>query len=159
MGNNDNNEFLLNCSQIIKIILENIIDSNPELMANNLDLIKEEKSQNFQKINDSQNLFLDEIIINILESKVRAYFTSIPKLSKNLKEELFPKYYKDNKYSEHSNETGIAFDNSIEIFKETIKILDLISSKSGEIKNEKICKLYSIVFVKMYLNKVVLRTK
>ena len=155
----ENNEFLLNCSQIIQIILENVIDSSPESMANNLDSIKEEKSQNFKKINDTQNIVLDEIIMNILERKVRAYFKSIPKLKKDVREELFNKYYKDNKNPKNSNETGIVFDTSIDIFKEAINTLDLISLKNEEIGNEKICKLYSIVFIKMYLSKVVLFIK
>ena len=77
-----NNEFIKYCSQIVTIILENVIEFNPESMYNNLEYIKTEKSKMFIKINDCNNLFLDEIIMNILERKIRNYFEYIPKFLK-----------------------------------------------------------------------------
>ena len=155
----ENNDFIINSSQIIKVILENVIDSNPEMMENNLDLIKEENSQIFRKINNTQNNFLDEIIMNILERKVRYYFKYIPKLRRETKEQLYPKYFKDNKNTNFINETGIIFDNSLNIFKQTIEFLDSISSfnENNDNQNDNIhlCKLYSIVYIKMYLSKAV----
>ena len=68
------------------------------------------------------------------------------------------KYYKDNKSNNNKkNETGIIFDNSIAIFKEIINFLDNLSSSNfgNENENIHICKLYSIVLVKMYLSNIV----
>jgi len=98
--------------------------------------------------------------MNILERKVRAYFEFIPKLYLETKSQLYPKYYKDNKSNNNKkNETGIIFDNSIEIFKEIIDFLDNLPISNLENENETenihISKLYSIVFVKMYLSKLV----
>ena len=66
----ENNDFIKNSSQIFKIILENPIDSNPASMIDNFDYIKEEKSELFKKINNAKNLFLDEVIMNIIEGKI-----------------------------------------------------------------------------------------
>ena len=68
--------------------------------------------------------------MNIFERKFRVYFESIPKLDRSIKEELYPKYLKDNKYSNNKNDTGIVFDNSFEIFKQTIQFLDSISKEN-----------------------------
>ena len=154
-----NQELMKYSSQIIKIIVENVVDSNPETMAENLALVKGEKSPIFKKLNNFKDKYLDEIIMNILERKVRAYFEFIPKLYLEAKTKLYPKYYKDNKSNNNKeNKTGIIFDNSIIIFKDIIDFLDNFSTtleEENENENIHICKLYSIVFVKMYLNKLV----
>ena len=122
-----NQELMKNSSQIIKIIVENIVDSNPETMKENLVLIKEEKSPIFKTLNSTKDKYLDEIIMNILERKVRAYFEFIPKLYPETKATLYPKYYKDNKSnSNKKNETGIIFDNSFIIFKKFKVIIHII---------------------------------
>ena len=135
-----NNDFIKNSSQLIKIIIENTYDSNPESMEDNLNNIKKEKSEIFRKLNNTQNVFLDEVIMNIFEAKIMVYFESILKDCK-----------KKNK-----NETEIIFNDSLKIFKNTIEFLDS-SLKTGQKENENshLCKLYSIVYVKMYLSKLV----
>ena len=150
----ENNDLIKNCSQIIKIILENVISCNPSEIKENLSLIEENNSEAFKSLNNSQNVFLDEIIMNILEGKISVYFELIPKLGDNEMKTLFPKYYTDNKKTK--NITGIVFDNSFEIFKEAIEFLDSFSTKK---KNNNLCKLYSIVYTKMYLSKLVFMLK
>ena len=154
----ENNELMLKSSKIFQLILENTIDFSPTEIINNLDLIKGEESPIFKKLNVTDSEFLDEVIMNIFERKFRVYFESIPKLDRSIKEELYPKYLKDNKYSNNKNDTGIVFDNSFEIFKQTIQFLDSISKENcsnNPKENQHLCKLYSIVFIKMYLSKLV----
>ena len=154
----ENNKLINNNSEIIKIILENTIDVSPLEMSNNLDLIKEENSHLFQKINNFKSKFLDEVIMNILEGKITVYFESIKDLQLEQKKENYIKYYKDNKNNKIENETGIIFDLSLEIFKQTIKFLDSISDSNDNNKTKEnihLCKLYSIVYIKMYLSKLV----
>ena len=103
------------------------MDFDPENMINNNNLIKEEDSSLFKKINDTQNEFLDEVIINIFETKINVYFESIPNLESNLLKEVFPKYYEDNHNAKIKNLTGIIFDKSLNIFQQTIKFLDSFS--------------------------------
>ena len=126
----ENNELMLKSSKIFQLILENTIDFSPTEIINNLDLIKGEESPIFKKLNVTDSEFLDEVIMNIFERKFRVYFESIPKLDRSIKEELYPKYLKDNKYSNNKNDTGIVFDNSFEIFKQTIQFLDSISKEN-----------------------------
>ena len=151
----ENNNFIKISSEIIKIILDITIESSPLLMINNIDSIKEEDSPLFIKINNMTNSFLDEVIMNIFEEKVSVYFESIKNLRSNLKEN-FSKYFKDNKDSKNENETGIVFDTSLKIFKQTIELLDSISNSNiNNKKNIHLCKLYSIVYIKIYLSKLV----
>jgi len=153
----ENNDFIKNSSQIFKIILENIIDPFPSSMISNFDFLKEEKSELIKKINNTKNEFLDEVIMNIIEGKISIYFEYIPNLDSKTTEELYKKYYKDNKNG-IKNETGIVFDNSLKIFKQTINFLDSISNQASideDKENIHLCKLYSIVYVKMYLSKTI----
>ena len=152
----ENNSFIKNSTQIIQIILGNAMDFDPENMINNNNLIKEEDSSLFKKINDAQNEFLDEVIINIFETKINVYFESIPNLESNLLKKVFPKYYEDNNNAKIKNLTGIIFDNSLNIFQQTIKFLDSFSKDKNEtIENNHLMKLYSIVYIKIYLSKFV----
>ena len=153
----ENNDFIKNSSQIFKIILENIINAFPSSMISNFDYIKKEKSELVKKINNTKNLFLDEVIMNIIEGKISIYFEYIPTLDPKTTEKSYPKYYKDNT-SGIKNETGIVFDNSLNIFEQTINFLDSISNQVSideDKENIHLCKLYSIVYVKMYLSKTV----
>ena len=146
----DNNDFIKNSSQIIKFILENIIISNPNEFENNLEYLRDEDSVIFKKLNNTENSFLDEVIMNIFEGKICVYFESIKNCDNK---ELYPKFFKS---KDKINETGIVFDISLEVFKETIKFLDSFSlKKTGENGNIHLCKLYSIVYVKKYLSEVV----
>ena len=146
----DNNDFIKNSSQIIKIILENAIRSNSEEFEYNLKYLRDVESVILKKINNTQNFFLDEVIMNIFEGIISVYFESIKNLGN---EKLYPKYFVN---KNKVNETGIVFDISLKVFKESIEFLDLFSSKNiGENGNIHLCKLYSIVYVKKYLSEVV----
>ena len=123
----ENNSFIRNSSQIFKIILENLIDSNPERMKDNFSSIKEENSAILKLINNAKNEFLDEVIMNIFETKISIYFESIPDLDPKALQKIYPKYYKDNKNSKIKNLAGIIFDNSLKIFEQVIIFLDTLS--------------------------------
>ena len=155
----ENNDFIKNSSQLFKIILENVIENNPQTMKYNLDNIKTNKSPMLRTINNTKNSFLDEVIMNIFEGKISVYFEQIPNLDEKSMKSLYKKYYLDQKVK-ITNQTGIVFDNSLHIFQKLIQFLDDLSNKNDDketnkIKNIHLCKLYSIAFVKMYLSKVV----
>ena len=159
----EKNELIINSSQLFKLIIENVIDINPSDMENNLELIKEKKLPLFKMLNDSKNEVLDEVLFNIFEEKIISFFDSIPKCNNEDLEDIYPQYIKDNKNSKIRNETGIIFDNSFNIFKQVAEFLDEIkdSEKLINDKNENIhlAKLYSIVYVKYYLYKLVVILK
>ena len=145
----ENNDFIKNSSQVFKFILENVIISKPDDFENNLDYLKDEESVIFKKLNNIEKPFLDEMIMNIFEGKICAYFESIKIFGTK---ELYPKYFKN----KGKNETGIVFDISLKVFKKTIEFLDLFSLKKiGDNGNIHLCKLYSIVYIKKYLSEVV----
>ena len=149
----ENDEFIVNNSQIIKLILENVIISNPSDMNSNLDFLRTENSKMIKKLNKQKNAILDEVILNIFEGKISVYFEWIPRLANDALKLLFPIYSKNTK-----EEYRILFDDSFEIFKKTIQLLDSISNSKGKINMEEninLCKLFSIVYVKMYLSKLV----
>ena len=143
-----------NSSQIIKIIIENAgITSDPYIMESNLKNIKNEKSNMFKILNNTENSFLEEVIMNIFERKIAKYFELIPNLEEDELKNSYKTYYEQNKKGR--NKTGIIFDKSFLIFEQTIKNLDSFSklnNKKQKEKNSTLLKLYSVVYVKMYLN-------
>ena len=123
-------------------------------MNSNIDSLKIEDSKMLKILNYQKNIFLDEVIMNFFEGKVRAYFEDIPKLNKDKLKHLFPIYFQNIK-----EENRILFDDSFDIFMKTINFLDSISNSNDINENKKnninLYKLYSIVYVKFYLNKLV----
>jgi len=148
------NELIKFSSEIIKIIIENAgVECNPESMEINLENIRGEDSSMFLTLNKGNNAFLDEVIMNIFERKIIKYFELIPAIKTKENQALFKTYFEQNKNG--NNKTGIIFDKSFQIFQETIKILDSISTSNINNKNKEntnLLKLYSIVYVKIYLN-------
>ena len=148
------NELIKFSSEIIKIIIENAgVECNPESMEINLENIRGEDSSMFLTLNKGNNAFLDEVIMNIFERKIIKYFELIPEIKNKENQALFKTYFEQNKNG--NNKTGIIFDKSFQIFQETIKILDSISTSNINNKNKEntnLLKLYSIVYVKIYLN-------
>ena len=148
------NELIKNSSQIIKIIIENAgIDCSPELMESNIDNIRGDDSPMFTTLNKTKNVFLEEVIMNIFERKIIKYFELIPQLDEEDLKSSFKTYFEQNKKGK--NKTGIVFDKSLDIFKKTLKILDNISNdniKKNNKENMNLLKLFSIVYVKIYLN-------
>ena len=156
----EKNNFIKNSSQIIKSILD-LIKSEPQDMLNNLEKLKNNKSVILKILNNNKNIFLEETIINIIEGKINIYFDLIKELNSDIKQKLYPKYFKDNKdLYEVENETGIIFDNSLILFKQTVQFLDELLDKNNNNKgNLFLCKLYSISYIKIYLSKAVLIIK
>ena len=154
-----NNDFIKNSSQVITIILENVIDYTPQDMEDNLNRINGEKSPMFRKINNTKNDFLDQVIMNIFEGKISIFFDLIPSLDIESMNQFYPKYLNDNKNTKVKNPTGIVFDNSFKIFVDLIKFLDKVSKNDDEKNNQEqnmhISKLYAIVYIKMFLSKLV----
>ena len=156
----NNNNFIANSSQFIGIILEKALEDDPRVIKDNLKNINEENSPLFKKINNTNNEFLDQVIMNILERKISVFFELIPELDEEILLKSYRKFLEDNKNSKSKNLTGILFGDSFDAFEELIKFLDTISTKDDNEENNKkenmhLCKLYAIVFVKMYLSKLV----
>ena len=145
------------------------IGSKPEEMENNLkNLSKTDKFKELIcKIN---NEYLDEIIINYYEYEINKFFGRISNLKFDLnnKEDknrdyfkrLF-NYYKDNINNINKKDTRdskilILFDLPCKILKDCLDFLEdrFNNEKKGE-DNEKLCKLYSITYIKIYLSKLV----
>ena len=144
-------EFIIKNNQIIKFIID--IGKNPDEMSNNLNEL--ENDQLMEIFNKCQKESLEEAIINIFEYKILLYFEGIPKLDFKVKEnqEYFPRYYKSNK--EEEKKTFVIYDLSLNIFKDCLLKLDEIYQKKNDIKNDNICKLFSISYIKIYLSKLV----
>ena len=124
------NDLIKNSSPLINSIIENAgIKCIPIEFEKNINNLKESKSPLISLLNEEKNEFLEQVIMNIFERKIIKYFELLPTNSK----------------------TGIILDKSFSIFKDTIKILDDISKENKE-KNENLLKLYSIVYVKIYLH-------
>ena len=149
----ENNDLIKYSSQIIRIIIGNAyilrdvstIESNLKNIENNND------EELFDKLNVPQNSVLDEVIMNIFERIIAKYFELIPYSETEELKESFPIYYNKNKI----NKTGIICNKSFTKFEKTLNILDSISKlneRDLNYKNKNILKLYSIVYVKMYLN-------
>ena len=135
-----NNEVIKYSSEVLKIILENKININPEYMISNIDNLRKEKSNILNMINNEENIFLDEVIMNIFESKLMIYFESIENISYEKKNEIL-------------------FGNSMKIFEQQIQVLDNISLKNEDNDYNLLCKLYSLTYTKMYLDKFVFLIK
>ena len=112
------------------------------------------------KINETRNDVLNEIILNILENKFNLFFEEITSedLDKNLKKEFFKKSYNNFEKMGKENPTFIMFDTSLEIFEECLDTLENIYLNSQKeedhkekINNELILTLYCIAYVKIYL--------
>ena len=146
-------DLIKNCSQIIKIIIENGgVDCDPEYMDSNIDNIKTSDSEMLRRLNNEKNLFLEEVIMNIFERKIAKYFELIPFLEEKEMKNSYQIYYDQNK--KEKNKTGIIFNKSFQIFEDAIKNLDLISKSNNQKKNQEntnLLKLYCVVYVKMYL--------
>ena len=144
------NDLIKNSSHIINLIFEKSgINCRPEEFENNIKYIKDSDSPLFLLLNNTKNDFLEEIIMNIFERKVAKYFELIPTLKEKELEESYQIYYEQNENLKVINKTGIIFDKSFSIFKDNIKILDDISISNKGYSN--LLKLYSIVYVKLYL--------
>ena len=159
----ENNSLIKYSSQLIKVIVENVVDITVSDMENNLNSIKEDESPLWKMFNNANNEFLDEVLLNIFEEKIIAFFDSIDKLDKETLEELYPQYFEDNKNKNINNETGIILDYSFTIFQQVTQYLEQLINLEKELNdnelNYHLAKLYSIVYIKYYLYKLVYTIK
>ena len=136
----------------LKTKLDEIISYEPSKIMDNFDKIKSFNSSTLNELYINENMILDELILDFFENKFLLYFNRIKYLDDELKEKLFPLYYKDSK-----NDNLIIFDLSLKLFNKVVDILDELSNiKSSE---KSFVKLYSISFLKLYLFKFIELTK
>ena len=156
-----NNPNLISKSyEFISIIIKTLIDNSVDSIMDNLDNIKNNKDSYIILINNANNDALNEIIISIFENQFNSYFDSISSLSENDLEENFPEYLNYKKDHDNSNPCLILLDKSLDIFKSCLNLLEEIfnnrrEKKEGNIKNEHICQLYCISYIKMYIYKCI----
>jgi len=129
-------------------------------MMSNLKTIEESGNSYVTLINNTNNDTLNEIIISIFENQFNSYFESIPTLQDEDLEGNFPKYLEYLTTHKKANEIFILLDKSLEIFKICLDFLERvfnnrIEKKDEKIKNEHICELYCISYIKMYLYKCI----
>jgi len=125
-------------------------------MKNNLKKLQE--IDNYKElICEFNNEFLDEIIISSYEYEINKFFGRIVNLrfdihNKDDKNKAFFKRF----YNNTDNKTLILFDLSCDIFEECLEFLEnIFNNKEIKIENENLCILYSITYIKIYLNKLV----
>jgi len=150
------NEFILTNRQLLKFIIS--IDISPENMLENKDRILQNQNPLYKFINNNCNKeFLEQVVLNIFEYKILNYFDNIPNLdyedeNNRLKFEL---YYQSKK-NKKENETLIIHNLSLDIFRQCSSFLDeFINNKDRKdeiIQNYNLCKLYTISYIKIYLN-------
>ena len=141
-------------------LLRNSIYIEPELILDNLENIKNNDNLYIESICKADNDCLNEILLSIYENQFNIYFESIQKLTPESLEKNFPKYFEYKKIHDKVNPTCILFDISLELFKSCANFLEGVynsrkEKKDEKINNEKLCILYCISYIKMYLNKCI----
>ena len=156
-----NNNGLTVCSYPFMDILFEFISFTPSYIGENLRKIQESQIPWLELINNSNNEILNQILLRIFENKINIYFEAIPNITiLDDQNKYFKKYfdYKNNNNNE-INPTFILSDKSLELFKDCINIIENIYNdrKEGKkiIKNELLCQIYSIAYIKIYLFKFV----
>ena len=152
------NKLLINSSNLIELILDKYIKIEKEKIKENLKEIENEDFSLLKIIDQSENPFLDEILLNYFERKLNLYFKNISQ--SNISD--------DNFLIENELNQTILLNESFDIFKDSIKYLiyilnnENINNKNSlnniiideEIKVEfyKLYKLYCISYIKKYLS-------
>ena len=94
----EKNDLIKNSSQIIKTIIEySGVDSEPDLMMENINCIREEDSPLFMVLNKTKNEFLEQIIMDIFERKIIKYYEMIPNLDEQQLKKNYYIYFNQNK--------------------------------------------------------------
>ena len=159
LDNKQNNQYIINSTQIIRIIIRNIISNNPSQDLIDNKIFYNNDSPLITMLNSIKNPFLDEILLNIFEGEIIHYFESIPLKDEKCLKEKFNVFFKDNKNKKNKdqkNMAGIIFDQSYQIFTKSIEHLELIIDDGIDDKhNSNLSKLYSIAYIKIYLSYLV----
>ena len=153
-----NNSLIVYSYPFMVIIMSGFISSDPALITENLKNLQNANAPWIELINNANNDILNEILLSIFENKINIYFESIPNLSNEDLEDFFKKYYDYmNDNDGKINPTFIISDRSLEEFKQCANILETIynNRKEGkkDIKNDLLCQLYAIAYIKIYLYK------
>jgi len=153
-----NNNLIVYSYPFMSIIISRFVNCEPDLIGDNLRMFQDDQGPLLELINNANNDLLNEILLSIFENKINIFFESIPNLSPEDQEEYFNKYYDYiNKNDGKVNPTFILSDKSLELFKDCANLLENIykNRKEGkkEIKNDLICELYAIAYIKIYLSK------
>ena len=147
-----NNEYIYNNFKLFKIILN--FDIAPSKMRENLNkILEDEKLLNIINTNCHKE-FLEQSIFNIYDYLFMLYFTkTFTNLTDTKKAPMREDKEMFKELIETKNETKIVFELSFDIFKDCIIFLDKKSDKNE--KNYNLAKLYSISYIKAYLNQLV----
>ena len=146
--------FILNSTQILKVILKKYIIKEPsDNLFDNMIILSDEKNQLISTLNSMNSVVLDEILLNIFEGEIIHYFDSIRLIKdKKILENKYKKFFKDNKlYKEPKNFTGIVFDESFNVFQHCVEFLEAIIDNEPSKITSNLSKLYSIAYIKIYL--------
>ena len=127
-------EFLLNSYDFVRIILLEGIVVEEAYFGDNIKNIEKRKDPSLIKINDTRNPILEEIIVNTFENAIFEYFDRIKK------------------YREKEREWDEKVEKSFKILRQAISILD---TKNESKDNLYICKLYSIVYIRIFLYEMI----
>ena len=147
-----NNDYIYESSNLIKLILGDFVSILPDDFEENLEKLKKH-DELMNILNNCDNLFLEEILLNYFEFQINLYFKNIPEISdENILSRYFSNYSR--RKSEDRDDPSILDDQPLSVFEEAIKLLTEISESQNE-KKINLCKLYSIAYIKIYLNKLV----
>ena len=139
----EKNEFIVYSSNLIRLILDKFIKFDFKNIKNNMN---EFENNSISILNENNKPFLDEIILNYFEWKINLYFKTLIKKNNNNKNEN-----EENKeiFNDSRDINFILKDQqSLEIFDQSLIYLNGLSRES---QKNKLCQLYSISYIKIYL--------
>ncbi len=154
----EHEELIPYSNQIMTYIVNTTLNHSIEGIPNNLDLIHDSKSKIIKMLNSSKKIFVDEMLINVFETKINIFFDLIPLASDGELEKHYPKLYLD-KLNKVDDMTGIIMDQSFFAFRKYLDYLELAALGKKRKHNSHIIKLYALTYVKIYLSKLVLFLK
>ena len=149
-----NNDLIKDSTQIMTIIINNTLDHTIEGITKNLDKLHDSQSKIIKMLNKAKKIFLDEILINIFETKINIYFDLIRYAPDEKLEKYYNKLYLD-KINDPDNDTGIILEQSFYTFKKYIEYLELAALGKKKKHNSHLIKLYTLTYIKIYLSKLV----
>ena len=131
--------------QVMSIILSEYLYSKLSFIEEDIKKIQNDKNNCFELINNVNNNILNEILLTIFENRINIYFNTYSDYNKNNEDKR--------------NQFFILLDKNFDIFKDCINLLEIIHNNKKEkikekIKNESICLLYCISYVKIYIFKL-----
>ena len=153
------NNLIIDSYPFMEIIFE-FLSSTPKFIGENLRKIQDNNNLCLKLINDENNEILNHILLTIFENSINIYFELIPNITHiDDQNNYFKKYFDYKKNNNEINPTLILSDKSLELFQNCINIIEkiYINREKGQniIKNDILCQLYAISYIKIYLFKYV----